>query len=139
MAENYPNQVVRSGIGTYASPATLTGSYNDNKAELTSGGMPQLTVYAAYTPAESGRTFSLLVEGSPDGVVFYPVSAQADNSPFDGTVDTQDFVKEIVSTGTSEVRRRYLYPLADKYTRVSCKEDGANFGTINISYTLSGL
>jgi len=81
---------------------------------------------------------SIQVEGSPDGVTFFPIASISDNSPFDGTAVSADYIKTIVSTGTSVVRRRYAYPLADISCRVSVKEDGANFGTINVIYLIGG-
>ena len=138
MCLHYANQAARFIIGTASVAATLTGSFNDNKKIFTSGGMTQLTLYVAYTPAESGRIMSLQVEGSPDGVTFFPLASIQDNSPFDGTVVSSDFIKTIVSTGSSEVRRRFATPVADLFLRVSVKEDGANFGTMTIINLISG-
>lgn len=134
----YVNQPTRFIIGSSAADSTLTTSFNDNQDASNAGGFTQLTMYVAYTPAESGRTMSIQVETSPDNVTFYPVVTLQDVTPFDGTARTADFIKFILSTGTSEVRRRFVYPLADKFVRVSVKEDGSNHGTINVVQTLSG-
>ena len=134
----YVNHITRFIIGSATSDSTLTAAFTDNEFAFTTGGFVSLTLYVGYTPAEAGRTFQIQVEGSPDNVTFYPVASVRDNLPFDGTADSADFLKEIVSTGTTQVRRRFTYSVADPFIRVSVKEDSATFGTVNIVQTLSG-
>jgi len=139
MAYHYINQPARYIIGSASADATLTGAYAGNQATFNTEGFVQATVYIAYTAAEAARTMSIQLEGSPDGVTFYPVASIQDVSPFDGTANSLDFVNTIVSTGASLIKRRFSYPLGDNHIRVSVKEDGANFGTINVILLISGV
>ena len=139
MALTYYTQPVRYIIGSATADATLTGSYSGNQRSFTAGGMSQLTLYISYTPAEAGRIMSIQVEGSPDRVTFFPIASVQGITPVTGEAITGNFIKTIVSTGASTVKRRLSYPVADLYLRVSVKEDGANFGTINIINLISGV
>lgn len=137
----YVNQPTRIIIGSAISKSTLTTSFNDNQGTSSSGGFVQLTIYVAYNGAEIERKLSIQVETSPDNVTFFPVSSLQDVNPFDGTADSEDFIKRMQSsggTGTNEVRRRFVYPLADKFIKVSIKEDGTNHGSVRVVQTLSG-
>ncbi len=138
MALRYTNQPFRYIIGTAAADVTLTGAYTDNTKIFNVEGFVALALLIAYTPAESGRTMSVQVEGGVDGTTFYPLTSFQDTNPFDGTAKGLDFVKTIVSTGATVQRARFTYPLADIFVRVSVKEDGANFGTINVINLISG-
>jgi len=125
-------------IGSSTADATLTGAFSGNQSTFNAAGYTQLTLYIAYTGAEDGRTLSIQVEGSHDGVTFYPVASLRDDSPFTGEAASEDFIKQMSSNSTNQVRRRFVSPVADLFMRVSVKEDGSNFGTINVVKIISG-
>ena len=138
MALSYINQPFRYIVGSASAAATLTGAYTGNTKIFKVEGFVELTLYLEYTPAEADRTMSIQVEGSPDGVTFFPLASLQDTNPFDGSAKGLDYVKTMVSLGASVQRMRFTYPLADISCRVSVKEDGSNFGTIKVINLISG-
>lgn len=139
MGTYYPNQVVRYAIGSAVSDVTLTDTFSDNTKIFSVGGFVELTLYVSYTATANNRQMSVQVEGGPDGVNFFPVAAVSDESPFTGEAITQDFIKKVISVDSQENKKRLVYPLADKYCRVSVKEDSPlNSGTASVIYLISG-
>lgn len=142
MAVNFPVQQSNYVIGSEDTDATLTASYNDNTATFEVGGMTQLEVYIKYTVnAGSGgaRDLYLQIEGGPEsGDLYIAQYFNRDTAGVTTGFNDVPFWSDIAVGVT--VKQRVSFPTADKFIRLSVKEDGAaNFGAITVRTTKSGL
>jgi len=138
MALNYFAQLDEYLVGNEEAAHSLTASYADNQGSFTIRGMSQVMFYIQYTPAQDGRIITLQVEAGPSRSDFYKTISIESST----TGDTAH-LNPIVFTGATAAvtyKWRYSIPVADKEIRISAKEDGvANFGTVKIIVTVSGL
>jgi hypothetical protein len=126
-------------IGSAATPATLTASFDDNVEVIHVANKSQVEIYVEYTVngASSNRTLSLQLEGSPDATTYYKMIS---NSISSGTetwyIRTGQFVG---ATGGVVYRFRISEPIADQSLRISVKESGSgDFGTVKVRIIKSG-
>jgi len=126
-------------IGLSSTPATLSASYAGNTDIIHTANKEQLELYIAYTPAENNRVVNIQLLGGPSVDDLYYFA----NKKFDTSNNEILSIPNIQYTGALAgvtYKIRISEPVADKYVRVSVKEDGsASFGTVSIRFMVSGL
>jgi hypothetical protein len=120
---------------TLLNGSTLTASYAGNTDTVRVDGMSQVVLYISYTASEADRTLSIKIEaGTASDDVYQTITTSASS----GTQTVNAEVFEIAGTNETAVKRRIPIPVADKYLKISIKEDGSNHGTVTAKLTVSG-
>lgn len=137
-----PFQLTEYAIGAEDTPVTLTALFSGNQSVWKAGRtMGQMILYVTYTPetGQTDRQLKVRVEMGPKNDDLYQITKAEDISgtptellsrPYDIRLDG--------AVGGTVYKRRVSIPVADKWTRISVKEDGvANFGTALIRKTIT--
>lgn len=126
-------------FGDATTAATLTAAYSGNQESFPTPEFDQAIVYVEYTPAQNARNCFLQVEGGPSSTDFFPKTALLDAET--GTSTLLDHIGKIEgATASTTYKKRWEIPIADKFVRISAKEDGlSNFGTIKVQILLRYL
>lgn len=138
-----------TAIGTAASPATLTSSYNGASTTLQNvGGLPNIVLGGTYTPKSYGSNILIMVERSLDhGATFFPYStitpqttstiintngaSSTAGTPFVFPADSGAVIA--TSPSGTAVTFSWDMTLAADYLRVKVKENTTStFGTLNL-------
>ena len=123
-------------IGSAALAATLTATYTDNTYNFKTDGIDYMTIYVTYTPAENARNAYIQLEGAPTESDFFLRTALLDDGAGGSTLLTHT-ASIVGTTAGTAYKKRYEVPIADKFTRISVKEDGAGtFGTVTVQIIL---
>lgn len=141
------DRLMMNGIGTAASPATLTTSYSANSSTATlfkTSGLSNIVVAGSYTPKSYGSVAYILVERSIDnGTTFYPYSTltaesgdvlvnTSGSSTTGGTPFLVPGNNLFASTSGTAIGYSFDLSIAADYIRVSAKESTTSTaGTLN--------
>jgi hypothetical protein len=131
-------------VGTSSSPSTLTADFTDNESAVYPiSGMHSIVVYIQYIPktGQSNRYLYMKVELGPLSTDLYQVTKRTDVSGKDAEVERFIYTTRFKGAigGTTYKPRFAIGDIADKFVKLSFKEDGSdNFGTVFASFLYSG-
>ena len=137
MSLSYDVQHGLTIINSNGTANNLTAAYADNLYVSPAEGMAQARLYIAYTPVQDGRILSWQVEVGPsDSDLYKTVSEKIVTGANTVSIMTKSFTG---TTADTTYKLSDAVSIADKYIRISCKEDGSsNFGTVVVKLILSG-
>jgi len=108
-------------FGDTTGGVTLTAAFSGNEISFPTEMYSGMTVYIEYTPAESGASFGIQVEGGPEISDFYPDSNEMDQG--DGATNLLTWRGDVAGpVKDTAYRRKYRVPMNSSFTRISVKE-----------------
>lgn len=149
MPEYYPNQVIRTLIGSKSASNTRTSiemestyqaeSATEATKSFETGAYSKINFDILYTmgSGESSNSIEIKIEGSPDKTNWYRI-ANDSTSGGTSTLTAREFT--FVGADASTATISIILDIAYKYMRISVKETGVltNKGSVYVEATLSG-